>query len=210
MKKIIFLISVIFVFVSCNKIDNATQNQSLIKGKKVGHAIKEILPLSSNVKKYTKTMIDKIEKKNYIPNYDESFMVTYDSLEIVAVYTPLTDMLKTNNETYHICYVMDSLYSDFALLLHKEQVDDDLVKYYYNTIDDENIGQIVFTQEGIINEVIVMAPGWGGRFENCVNWVLDQMNYLDYLACMALGPACAGTISLMCAIGATEGYFGED
>ncbi|HQQ13266.1 MAG TPA: hypothetical protein PK855_08880, partial [Bacteroidales bacterium] len=118
---------------------------------------------------------------------------------------------KSNMETYHIYYVMDSLYSNFALLLHKEQLNEDLVKYYYNTINDENIGHLIINQQGIINQVIVMAPGWGwdGRFENCVNWVLGQMNYLDYLAYMAIGPVCAGTIAAMCAIGATEGYFGD-
>ncbi len=138
-------------------------------------------------------------------------MVLYDSIEIVAVYTPLSNSQKSNMETYHIYYVMDSLYSNFALLLHKEQLNEDLVKYYYNTINDENIGQLIINQQGIINQVIVMAPGWGwdGRFENCVNWVLGQMNYLDYLACMAIGPVCAGTIAAMCAIGATEGYFGD-
>lgn len=208
MKNIFIFITIILIYSSCNKIDNNSQIRNPTNGKNVGYEIKETLPLTKPIKAYTEKMIGKIQTKNYIPNYDEGVMVTFDSLEIVAVYTPLTTVQKSSIETYHICYVMDSLYSDFALLLHKEPLDDGLVKYYYNTIDDENIGQIVINQDGIIIDIIVNAPnGWYGRFDKCVNWVLNQMNTLDYLACMALGPLCAGTIASMCAVGATEGYF---
>jgi len=155
-------------------------------------------------------MVEKIGSKEYLPNFDQSFYVTYDSINIKSIFTPLNYIEKSTIEAYHICFVKeDSLFSSFALILCKEVLDDsNFQKYTFKSINDENIGQFVINNEGIITDIIPCAPiGWFEQFENCLNWTFDQMNIWDQLACMAFGSQCAATIALACAFGATEGYF---
>lgn len=56
---------------------------------------------------------------------------------------------------------------------------------------------------------------WGCRFGNCTKSVFDAFtdgtagNAVVGLLCVAFGPECAGSVGVVCAIAATEGYFRE-
>lgn len=195
--------------ISCTHEKEESSNELDQESNNVGFRINKILPLPDNLSKHTISVTNNIRFNELSPNIGESFIVSYLDSPIRAIYTPLNGKLKSTIETYHVYFELDGKVSKFDLLISEEDLSESEKRFSYLTFEGELIAQFnVGIEDGQISNIQANhLKRWSDRFENCIKWTIDHMNTWDKLACMALGPVCAGTIASMCAIGASEGMF---
>lgn len=176
---------------------------------KTGLAVKDVIPLPNTLYNHTLRISSNLIFDDLSPNVDNSFIVRYQDSEIETIFTPLNQNLKSTEEIYHVYFKLKDMVSKFHLLISQEILNDAVKRFKYKTTDGKIL--VIFdvdsTDGRILNIELPNLKSWSDRFENCVEWTFDQMGTWDYLACMAIGPVCAGTIASMCAVGATEGMF---
>lgn len=195
--------------ISCSKEKVDFDNEFDQKGNNVGLEIKDIEPLPADLYKYTAHIAGKVKYLDSSPNIDESVIVNYYDFPVQAIYTPLSQKNISSLEVFHVYFELEGLVSKFDMLISEERLNESEMRYTYRTTEgdlivlfdvDLNNGLIINVQQSNIKS-------WKSRFENCVSWTFGNMSSWDYLACMALGPICAGTIGSMCAFAATENMF---
>lgn len=202
----IFLITVLGISFSCN---NKTKIESLPEGNIVGLVPYKIVPLTNDLISYTSKRTKKISSPVITPDVRSSIIVMYENYDIKAVFTPFEKKFKSSIKLHHVYFELDGLVSKFELIISEEQLNNDVVRYSYISID--NVAFVTFdvnlNDGAIFNIQFSNFKDFGDRFENCVKWTFDNMNIYDKLACMAIGPYCAAGIATLCAIGAAEDQF---
>ena len=199
---------VIFSFIlllSCSK----NEKEQVIYEKEFSYEfdIESIEPLSGDISKYKEKFYDLLKSRGYAPNFKNSQIVTYSNAKVKTIFTPLDNSLKDDSNIELMFFELNNNILDFDLIISETIINDEIGRYTYSTIKGQPLFQFdVQLEDGLVLEVLT-TKGWGGRWKNCVEWTLNQMSYVDYLACMAVGKYCAGGIAALCAFAATEGYF---
>ncbi|MBU1012673.1 MAG: hypothetical protein KKG99_06695 [Bacteroidetes bacterium] len=212
MKKINLYCIILLLFgltVSCNKVQEEAGVEMIQEGNNVGLRIKEILPLPINLADHTAQVTSNINYKNLNPNISQSFIISHEDCSLRTICTPLNQKLKSSTEIYHVYFERDDLVSKFDLLITVENINKSAKTFTYLTREGELIAKFnVGIDNGLISNVHVNnLKSWGERFENCVNWTLENMRGMDKLVCMMASLACATTVASMCAIAASEEMF---
>ena len=171
--------------------------------------IKEVSKLPEKLYKHTKRITSELKILSRFPNIEESVIVTYYQTPLRAIYTPLHHEDDSPDKMFYVYFELNGQVYTFDLLITEKNYSKNSIRYTYQSIDGNPIVQfdVEITNGQIINIERYPNKNWGDRFGNCIDWTFDNMNRLDYLGCMAVGPVCAGVIASMCAIAANEGLF---
>ncbi len=143
---------------------------------------------------------------------ERSMLISYSDSPIKAIFTKLNSVNDRPDENFHVYFMLDNLVSVFDIIIQSEYIGQKICRYTFLNRFGEKIGLFEIDQEDgkILNTVTGFTRSkkdWFDRFENCIEWTIDNMNTFDKMACFAIGPVCAGAIASMCAIGASEGKF---
>lgn len=211
MKKIVIIYCLISFIVSCNDniiIDKDTIDQET-KSSILTLEIKTIEQLPAFLSYHTENKISYFDSNKYKPKVCESFIVSYYESPLRAIYTPLYPESNETINMFHVYFELESMISNFDLIITEEKIGSNEFRYKYLTKEGNLIVSFDVSKSNgrIFDFLIEPNKSWTDRFGNCVDWTFDNMNRWDYLACMAVGPVCAGIIASMCAVAASEGMF---
>lgn len=202
------LLMILFSFIvlqSCSKNDK----EQVIDENEFNYEfdIKSIEPLTGDLSIYEKNFYTLLKSHGYDPDFENSEIVTYSNSDVKTIFTPIVNSLKDDSNITFMFFELDNDLIDFDLIISETIINDAIGRYAYLDVDGQVLFQFdVQLEDGLVLEVIT-PKSWGNRWQNCVTWTLQQMTYIDYLACMAVGKYCAGGIAALCAFAATEGYF---
>lgn len=207
-KKIYGVTAVFFLLVlslSCSKSEkeNLTNNDFSYE-----FDIQSVEPFTGDIELLENKYNNLLKSQGYDPDFTNSQIVTYSNIDAAAIFTPLNNHLKSgSNNSSLMFFELNNELLEFDLIVNETILNDEVGRYSYLTVNGHLIVQFdIQLEDGLVLDVFTMKS-WGDRWTNCVEWTLNNMSYIDYLACMAFGPYCAGGISAMCAVGATEGWF---
>lgn len=197
----------ILILISCQKeqniepkdISNIECNDSIVKY--VGSEIlgsnplpeKELNHLMSNFKS-TKSKLQ--------PEFSKSVQVTYKGLAAKAIFTPMISS-KSNEQTYLLSYIEDTLFSDDYLMLKQVFVNESNIVYSFLTINQELICSFNVNSEGFLTDFQFgetygksMPTTWSGCVKQAVVAISEEP--VVALVCMWFSPQCAGFLGFMC------------
>ena len=211
MKRILIVLYLANTILSCS--DKMTEANEIVDKRGENNILTlEILnvePLPSIYYYHTERLISYFDLNKYQPNVCESFVVSYVGSTIKAIYTPLYPTFEQSINMYHVYFKKKGKVSTFDLIISEAPIYENEFRYKYLTKEGALIVRFdVNLDTGIIIDFFKQPnKSWSNRFENCVEWTFNNMNTWDYLACMSIGPICAGVIASMCAVAATERMF---
>lgn len=170
--------------------------------------IQSVGPYAGDIKLLENKYSNLLKSQCYDPDFTNSQIVTYSTIDVAAIFTPLNNELKSgSNHSSLMFFELNNELLDFELIINETILNDKVGRYSYLTVNGQLIVQFdIQLEDGLVLDVYA-TKSWGDRWNNCVTWTLQNMSNMDYLACMAAGPYCAGGIAAMCAVGASEGYF---
>jgi len=205
--KVIGFIFLVFLY-NCSS-DELRKDEECDCNKLIDLEIKSINPLPKSFHIHTANLIEKKGAKALMFDIEQSRIVDYYNQTLRTIYTPIYSESKSNTSNFHVYFEKEGLVSDFDMIISEEIIDENISRYsYFGDMGQLMVSFDILIETGqILDFKLGRTKGFGDRFNNCLEWTFNQMSTMDYLACMAVGPICAGTIASMCAVGASQDNF---
>ncbi len=218
MKKILAFVSLFLIFLipSCTKEKQNIDEISQISTRYVGLQIANVSELPSKLYRHTEKKAGSNYLKNIRPDLSNSKIVSYLDVPIRSIITPLINIQENNAEVYHVYFEKEGLVSLFDLVMTIEDTGHGGKNIKFESSEGEFFLSFSL-KNNLIGEVrkgeLSYQRGWWTRFGNCVKFVMDEMadgspeNVVVSLICLYYSPYCAVSITAMCALLSSEGYF---